>query len=139
MNEWVGPPYLQIPRANHLAAALLLWAMFPRGMRTNHLGIPKGRWTQVAATDLDKSEACNSPELLPQFLRYFRPIKIALYGGLAYPVFEGIAQNVREHRWQNQVRLRVVDYAERLLTGAGLIDPLFVTVVAEKRADVVKR
>lgn len=139
MNEWIGPPFLQIPRSNHVVAALLLWLLFPKGMRTNHMGMVKGRCVQVTADQFDPSEACNAPELMPQFLKYFRPLKLEYYGGLTYPVFEGIAQNIRQHRWQNKVRVRLVYWIERVLTRLGLIKPLFVSAVAERRGDLTRR
>jgi SAM-dependent methyltransferase len=135
LYEWIGPPYLQIPRRNHLLASLLLWTLFPsRRTRTNHLGQVKGSWLQPGPEVFDPSEACNATELLPQMLKYFQPLRLVAHAGLTYPIFEGLAQNLDPDGWLNRVKFALVDRLETALTRVGLVKPLFLVAVAEKRA-----
>ena len=84
--------------------------------RTTHEGRVKGIWQQCRPEEFEPSEACNSRELLPQFLKYFKPIKMYLHGGLMYPIFEGTAPNIDETKLINKLRIRIVYHAETLLT-----------------------
>src|SRR5262249_1162578 len=93
----------------------------------------KGIWQQSRPEEFDPSEACNSRELLPQFLKYFKPVKMYLHGGLMYPIFEGTAPNIDERRGIDQLRLRAVYFLEVLLTSLRIIKPLFVMAIGEKR------
>ncbi len=136
MAEWIGPEYLQMPRANHAIATLLLLTLFHRKARTTHMGLRKGLWIQPAPNSFEPSEACNSTELMPQFLKYFKPINLVYYGGLAYPVFEGIAQNIDQAKFINQAKVKLVSRLENLLTRLKIVKPLFVTALAEKRAGI---
>ena len=132
--EWIGPEYLQFPLPNRIVAALLLFLLFPvRATRTTHEGRVKGIWQQCRPEEFEPSEACNSRELLPQFLKYFKPIKMYLHGGLMYPIFEGTAPNIDETKLINKLRIRIVYHAETLLTKLKIIKPLFVMAVGEKR------
>jgi hypothetical protein len=120
--------------ANRVVSRLLLRLLFPsRKTRTTHLGQIKGSFLQLDPDSFDPSEACNVNELLPQFLKYFRPFRMHMHGGLAYPIFEGIAQNIDQSNKLNQWKISMVDRVEQSLTRKGLIQPLFMTVVAEKR------
>jgi SAM-dependent methyltransferase len=135
LYEWIGPEYLQFPRRNHIISVILLYLLFPsRRARTTHMGLTKGfRWIQSRPDQFDPSEACNTGELLPQFLKYFKPVKMSLHGGLMYPIFEGTAQNIDETKLLNKLKIRFVYYLETLLTKLRLVKPLFMMVVAEKR------
>jgi carbon monoxide dehydrogenase subunit G/SAM-dependent methyltransferase len=133
MVEWMGPEYLQIPRTNHLFATLLLLGLFDRKTRTTHMGQVKGLRVQDPPEAFDPSEACNSTELVPQFLKYFRPIRTVRYAGLAYPIFEGIAQNIDQATRMNQIKIRIVHRLERMLTRLGIVKPLFVMALGEKK------
>ncbi|MBD2774699.1 class I SAM-dependent methyltransferase [Iningainema tapete] len=134
LDEWIGLEYLQIPLINHIFAAILLFLLFPsHKTRTTHMGKTKGWWIQYTAKEFDPSEACNSQELLTQFLKYFKPIRIVMYGGLSYPVFEGIAQNIDQTKLLNKIKIRIVYFSERILTKLGIIKPCFMLVLAEKR------
>jgi SAM-dependent methyltransferase len=134
LYEWIGPEYLQIPRTNHLIASILLFCLFPsKSIRRTHTGKIKGFWIQYGKDAFDPSEACNSWELKKQFLKYFRPIRIDLHGGLTYPIFEGIAQNVDQTCPVNKVKIQLIYYAEKLLTKLKIIQPVFIAVIAEKR------
>lgn len=135
MYEWIGPEYLQIPEANTLVSQLLLHLLFPETeLRRNHLGRVKGRdFIQEPTSAFDPSEACNASELLPQFQRYFEPLTVVLHGGLAYPMFEGIAQNLDVSKLFNRLRIRLVEKFEKALTARHVIEPLFITVIAQKR------
>lgn len=134
MYEWIGPTYLQIPRRNRLFATLLLWTLFPRRRtRTTHIGRRKGlRYLQDPPSSFDPSEACNSLRLYPEFVTNFAPLVEYRHGGLTYPMFEGIAQNLsRDGRTER--RARAVVRVEKWLTRRGLVHPLFVVVVGERR------
>lgn len=134
MYEWVGPEYLQIPPVNYFLSSALLWLLFPsRKTRTTHMGVRKGLWLQSKPDEFEPSEACNSSELMPQFKKYFKPIKMVLHGGLTYPIFEGIAQNIDQTQPFNSFKIRLVYHLETVLTKLRIIRPLFVIVVAEKR------
>jgi SAM-dependent methyltransferase len=134
MYEWIGPEYLQFPLANRIVASILLFSLFPfPASRTTHEGRVKGIRLQNPPETFDPSEACNSSDLLPQFLKYFRPIKMHLHGGLMYPIFEGMAHHIDENKLIDQLRIRLVYYVETLLTKLKIIKPLFVSVVGEKR------
>lgn len=135
LYEWIGLEYLQIPRTNHIVASILLVILFPsRSMRRTHMGKVKGRWVQYRQESFDPSEACNSQELQTQFLKYFRPLRVDLHGGLAYPIFEGIAQNIDQSELSNKIKIRLVYYIERILTKMKIVKPCFMVVLAEKRA-----
>ncbi len=136
MYEWVGPEFLQIPRINHAVASLLLYLLFSRAQRVTHMGVQKGRWVQSGPETFDPSEACNATDLYPQFLRYFEPVIANLHGGLTYPVFEGIAQNLDTADPGIRRRVRFVVRLERLLTRAKIIKPLFVAALGRKRDNI---
>jgi SAM-dependent methyltransferase len=135
MYEWIGPEYLQIPHANTVVSQLLLHLLFPDPkLRTNHMGRVKGRdFIQEPTSAFDPSEACNASELMPQFQRYFEPVSMVLHGGLAYPMLEGIAQNIDATTLINRLRIWLIEQLEQRLTARHLIEPLFVTVIAQKR------
>ncbi|MDA8908821.1 class I SAM-dependent methyltransferase [bacterium] len=140
LHEWVGPPYLQIPLRNHIIASFLLFVLFPsRRVRTTHMNRVKGVWLQSRPQAFDPSEACNANELMPQLLKYFKPIRIVKYGALAYPMFEGIGHNIDEERPLNKLRIRIVFYIEQILIRLRIIRPLFVSAVVEKRADIFRQ
>ncbi|MEY4340023.1 MAG: hypothetical protein RLZ14_1873 [Actinomycetota bacterium] len=134
MYEWIGPTYLQIPRRNRLFATLLLLALFPsRRLRTTHTGRRKGlRYIQDPPSAFDPSEACNSLQLHPQFVANFTTIVEYRHGGLTYPMFEGIAQNLPRNE-RTERRTRFVVRAEKWLTRKRLVHPLFVVAVGERR------
>ncbi|WP_414622716.1 class I SAM-dependent methyltransferase [Calothrix sp. CCY 0018] len=135
LYEWIGAEYLQIPLTNHIFAAILLFLLFPsKKTRTTHMGKVKGFWIQHTPPEFDPSEACNSQELLPQFLKYFKPLRIVIHGGLTYPIFEGIAQNIDETKLINKIKIRIVYFTEELLTKIRLIKPCFMVVVGEKKS-----
>ncbi|MBF2066593.1 MAG: class I SAM-dependent methyltransferase [Calothrix sp. C42_A2020_038] len=134
LYEWIGLNYLQIPKINHFFATILLILLFPsKAIRTTHMGKIKGFWIQHSPNEFDPSEACNSQELLSQFLKYFQPLKKVMFGGLTYPVFEGIAQNLDENKLINKIRIRIVYYTDVLLTKLNIIKPCFIAVIAEKK------
>jgi len=134
LDEWIGPNFLQIPLHNHIIASLLLIILFPiKKKRTNHEGMTKGLWIQYAANCFDPSEACNSEKLYPNFKRFFKPITIVKYGGLLYPVFDGLGQNFYETSILDKIRVRFVYFLERLLIKMRVIKPLFMGVIAEKK------
>jgi hypothetical protein len=134
IDEWIGPAFLQIPRRNAFFARLLLFGLYPkRRSRTNHMGQVKGRWLQAGPEAFDPSEACNAEALLPEYHRNFEPLAEVRYGGLAYPVFEGLGHTIDMGRWTNQLRVRLVYWAERALTAIGLVKPLFVSSIGAPR------
>lgn len=136
--EWIGPAYLQIPKANAWVTRMLVWSLFSRRERTTHMGIRKGlRYIQDKPGQFDPSEACNSTDLMPQYLRYFSPLAQTLHGGLLYPVFEGTAQNLDEDAPWTHRRIRTVILAERLLAGVGIVRPLFAISLGVRREGIV--
>lgn len=132
MYEWIGPPYLYVPRRNQLAAAALLLALFPRrSTRTTHENRVKGlRWV-MEPTDpaADPSEACNSLELHGAYRRHFHPLREHLHGAITYPMFEGISQNLDQADPWTARRLQSVTKLDGLLTRRRLVHPLFVVTV----------
>jgi SAM-dependent methyltransferase len=144
MYEWIGPRWLQLPWGNRIAATALLYLLFPSAReRTTHMGVAKGirglGWGRAARRDrtrpkeMDPSEACNSEDLLPAFLRHFRPVRLHPHAALTYPMFEGLAQNLDPDAAANRVRFAIVQTAEDLLGRAGLVKPLFAVAVGEPR------
>lgn len=136
MIEWIGPNRLQIPFWNHVISTVLLWAFFSKRERTTHMGHIKGRWVQYEPDTWEPSEACNSVELMPQFLKYFEPISEVGHGGLCYPIFEGIAQNLDQTNPLTALKIKTVYWLETVLTKVGIVQPLFVMVVGRKRPGV---
>jgi SAM-dependent methyltransferase len=138
MHEWIGPPYLQLPRRNRLVATALLLTLFPRrATRTTHMGRVKGiRYLQDPPDSFDPSEACNSLELRPQFLEHFDVLAEHLHGGLTYPMFEGLAPNLAVDQPRTRRRLALVLRIERWMTRRGLVHPLFTMVVGRRKDDV---
>lgn len=133
--EWVGPPYLQIPRRNRLVATALLLALFPRrATRTTHMGKVKGlRYLQDPPGSFDPSEACNSLELRPRFQENFEILCEYQHGGLTYPMFEGIARNMAQDQPRTRRRIKAVIAIEKWLTRRGIIYPLFTIAVGRRR------
>lgn len=98
------------------------------------MGQKKGvLWIQQRPDEFDPSEACNSKNLYPQFIKYFKPIKIVLFGGLSYPIFEGIAQNIDQSKKWNLRKIKIIYGIEKFLTKIHFIKPLFMITVAGKR------
>ena len=96
-------------------------------------GQRKGVWLQAPPSAFDPSEACNAEALLPEYHSHFEPLAEVRYGGLTYPVFEGLAHTIDMARWTNQLRVRIVYWAERALSALGLVKPLFVTSIGAPR------
>ena len=135
LHEWIGPNYLQIPWRNRWVARVLLYLLFPsRASRTLLQGHRKGRWIMPRPEEVDPSEACNSQDLWPQYVRFFRPLRSVFYGGLVYPMFEGLGHHYVATKWTHRARVRVVYALERWLTKWRLIAPLFVSTIGEPRA-----
>lgn len=141
INEWIGPRHLQIPRRNRMVATVLLLVLFPRrATRTTHQGQVKGwRHLQDPPEAFDPSEACNSLELRARFLENFDVEAEHLYGGLAYPMFEGVAPNLAEDQPRTRRRISFVLWVERWLTRWGLVHPLFTMAVGRRKGPVVAR
>ncbi len=134
LNEWIGPNYLQIPLFNHIIASVLLLILFPHPKsRTTAADRVKGLWIQMRPTAFDPSEACNSSELWPQYVKYFQPIRTTFYGGLCYPVFEGLGTNIDESLLINKIRIRIVYFVEIVLTYLNIVRPLFVLTIGTKK------
>lgn len=132
MYEWIGPPFLRIPRRNRLVASLVLLTLFPgRTTRTTHMNKVKGfRWMLDAADpNVDPSEACNSLQLLPSYRKHFDSVHEYLHGSLSYPMFEGIAQNFDLARPWVRRRLSWAVRVDRFLTRIRLVHPLFIVAI----------
>lgn len=135
MYEWIGPNFLQIPRVNNFIARLLLLVLFPlKRTRTTHMGKVRGiGYLQDPPESFDPSEACNSKSLYGSFLKYLRPLEEYKHGGLCYPMFEGIAQNLNFSRNTTNLRVRAILGLETFLTTIHVIKPLFVCAISEVR------
>jgi hypothetical protein len=135
MYEWIGPRYLQIPLANSFVARLLLVLFFPlKRTRTTHMGKVRGfRYLQDTPESFDPSEACNSDELYGIYRKHLNLVHEYKHGGLCYPMFEGLAQNMDLSRNTTLIRIRFVIKIESILTKLRLIKPLFTCSIAQKR------
>ena len=129
VEEYVGPRYLQLPRTNYWIARLLLVCLFSKRERTTHEGRLKGKWISYPPGALDPSEACKSEAIEPEMLDHFQVLHILRYGGLCYPVFEGLGMNFPKPSW----RFKFVIYLERALQHLRIIKPLFVQAVLRKK------
>ena len=137
MYEWIGPTYLYVPRRNRWAAKAVLITLFPSWkIRRTHMKRVKGlRWVlDQADANIDPSEACNSPELLPAYRRHFEPVAEYLHGALSYPMFEGISQNFDQTKPWVRRRLQWAVAIERFLTVRGWVHPLFIVAVGAPKA-----
>lgn len=135
ISEWIGPEYLQIPKTNKFISLILLYALFPsKAGRTTHMGELKGiKYLQPAADTFDPSEASNSTELERNLRRYFTPLEVQYSGGLCYPIFEGIAQNMPQATRRVRWKIEAVVWIEKMLTRLGIIKPLFMAAICKKR------
>ena len=129
IEEWIGPRFLQPPATNYWIARILLALLFSKTERTTHENRVKGKWIQYRPEEFEPSEACNSPEIMPEMLKYFEPLHILKYGGLCYPVFEGLGRNFSKSSW----RFRFVIYLERALQHLGIIEPFFMQAILKKK------
>jgi len=139
LSEWVGPNYLQIPTMNKIISVFLLYALFPsKKMRTNHMGDTKGlKFLQYPQESFDPSEACNSVNLERSLLKRFTYLKSVRFGALCYPMFEGTAIHLSENNGWMTLRVRSVIWIERWLTKLGLIEPLFLMAICERKRNTV--
>jgi SAM-dependent methyltransferase len=133
IHEWIGPERLQIPRPNALLSWVLLCSLFTRRERTTHESRIKGRFLQYGPEFFDPSEACNSTEIRAQLEKYFDVCSEFEYGGLCYPMFEGLGRNFSGPNSAGGLRIKTVIQMERLLTSIGLIEPLFLVSIAKKK------
>jgi len=133
-TEWVGPEYLQIPLRNHYVTTALLLALFPTKKRTTHMGKVKGFWLQYPPSEFDPSEACNSTEIIPEYEKYFNPVLKVLYGGILYPALEGLEENFSGPLSDaEKKKINLLTALDKALTKWGIIQPLFLTTIGEKR------
>jgi hypothetical protein len=92
------------------------------------------RWIMdVADSNIDPSEACNSLQLHRAFTDRFSPISQHFHGALTYPMFEGIGQNLDESKSWVRRRLRWVVAVERFLIARRLVHPLFVVAIGSPK------
>ncbi len=132
LYEWIGPPFLQIPKRNAIATRLLL-RMFTTQERTTHMGKVKGSYLQDGPKSFDPSEACNSNRLYPELKHHFEIVHEAQFGGVLYPLLEGNAPNID---MSNETVRRKVIFAvrvEKILTRVGLVRPLFCMTLARPK------
>ena len=129
VEEYIGPRYLQVSFANYWISRLVLACLFSKKERTTHEGRLKGKWMYYPVGALDPSEACNSEVIDREMLDYFEPLHILRFGGLCYPIFEGLGLNFPNDSW----RFRFVIYLERALQHLGIIKPMFVQAVLRKK------
>ena len=135
MCEWIGPRYLQIPYANSIISKLLLRSMFERAERITHQGRRKGRWLQDPPSAFEPSEAVAADRILGALVEKFDVLEKLVFGGLLYPMFEGLGANKSLSGSDTASRrVRWVGRIERVLTKAGIVQPLFMISVARKKA-----
>jgi SAM-dependent methyltransferase len=127
--EYIGPRYVQIPRMNYWISWLLLALLFSKQERTTHEGRLKGRWQSYPPGTLDPSEACNTEPILPEMKHYFEVEQILYFGGLCFPMFEGLGRNFPKPSW----RFPFVVYLERALQHLGIIQPMFMHAILRKK------
>ena len=132
LYEWIGPPFLQIPRRNAFVTRLLL-LLFNTKQRTTHLGEKKGSFLQYPPERFDPSEACNSDRLAPELEHHFEIIHQVRFGSLLYPLLDGNAPNVDMTKWSVGHRVRFALRVERVLTRLRLVRPLFCMTLAKPR------
>ncbi len=135
--EWIGPNRLQIPMLNRVFSTLLLLMFFTRSERTTHMGNVKGRWLQYDPKFWEPTEACNSIELFDQYKKYFSLISSYSHGGLTYPIFEGIAQNLNQKSAIVRIKINFILVLEKVLTKLKVIKPLFNVSVGRKTLGVI--
>lgn len=134
MYEWIGPEYLQIPAKNAIIARSLLETLFSSDQRTTHQGKIKGSWLQLLPSEFDPSEAINSTAILPNLIKRFEILEILKFGGLMYPIFEGLgANNALVNDPQIQEKTRRIYELEQTLIKEEEIEPLFMISLAKKR------
>lgn len=131
VEEYIGPRYLQTPFANYWISRLLLVLLFSKRERTTHENRLKGKWMHYAPGMLDISEACNSEVIEKEMLEYFEPVHILRYGGLCYPMLEGLGRNFDSGKgaW----RFRFLIYLERALQHLKIIKPMFLQAILKKK------
>jgi SAM-dependent methyltransferase len=129
VEEYIGPRYLQISFANYWVSRILLACLFTKKERTTHEGRIKGKWMCYPPGTLDPSEACNSEVIEREMAAYFEPLHILRFGGLCFPMFEGLGRNFPRDSW----RFRFVIYLERALQHLGIIKPMFLQAVVRKK------
>jgi SAM-dependent methyltransferase len=137
VSEWIGPEYLQIPLTNKIVSIFLLYLLFPtKKIRTTHMGLVKGfGYLTQPKESYDPSEACNSEVLESSLLRYFSYTNYKRSGGLCYPIFEGISQNINQNYYSNKIKLQIILKIELILTRLGVIRPLFLNAICAPRDD----
>jgi SAM-dependent methyltransferase len=134
IHEWIGPERLQIPRSNSLVSWLLLSTLFTRRERTTHEKRIKGPFLQCGPECFEPSEACNSTEIRQHFRKYFDIRSEFTYGGLCYPMFEGLGRNFSGTKAAAGARrIKAVIHIERWLMSLGIIQPLFLVGIAQKK------
>ena len=130
--EWIGPPFLQIPRRNAFVTRLLL-LLFSAEQRTTHGGEKKGAFVQYPPERFDPSEACNSDRLIPELEHHFEILHEVRFGSLMYPLLEGNAPSIDASTWSVGHRVRFALRVERVLTRLRIVRPLFCMTLAKPR------
>lgn len=134
MYEWIGPKYLQIPLSNALISRMLLRTLFRREERVTHEGKRKGRWLQQSPEAFEPSEAVNADRIHGALVERFDVLRKIVFGGLLYPMFEGLGGNKSLAADPSTARrVGFVSRLEQKLTNLGLISPLFMISVARCR------
>jgi SAM-dependent methyltransferase len=134
MYEWIGPKYLQIPFTNAAMSRLLLRTLFRRTERVTHDGRRKGRWLQQPPEAFEPSEAVNADRIHGALVERFDVLRKIVFGGLLYPMFEGLGANAPLGAAASTARrVGIVSRMEQTLTDLGVIRPLFMISVARRR------
>jgi SAM-dependent methyltransferase len=130
--DYVGANFLQrTPRQRDLCAAI--WRTMPERYRVR----PSGRvFAELRIPDkasLSPYEAVRSEEIVAVLDARFDRQETYYFGGILFPIFNGIAQNFTESG-TDQEFLRVMWDLDRWLLDAGSIEPNFVKAIFTPRS-----
>ena len=122
LNDYVGPNFLQ-RSSKQLAIASKIWSVLPERLRINPQGIVKNEVFVPRKEWLSPYEAINSEAILPELNKHFSMTRVALFGGLLFPVFNGFAQNYGE---MDELFIHTMWELDQHLIQEGLIEPNFI-------------
>lgn len=129
-SDYIGPRRLQFT-ARQLFYAQNMLQLLPAAYRRDPDGETRQRVQSVPPGSLSPDEAICSDQILPALARCLDVVWQCNYGGLLYPLLEGIAANLDAERDRDLLKfLFNLDYA---LCQTGEIEPNFTLTLATKR------
>jgi SAM-dependent methyltransferase len=129
--DYVGPTKLQHSERQLLFARNLL-RLLPRNYRREIAGTVKDSAHSVPPDQLSPDEAIHSDQILPAIATHLNVVWQYNWGGLLYPLLEGIAFNFTDSP-EDQTLLRFLFDLDYALCQAGEIEPNFTITLATKR------